>query len=228
VRTPSRAADDLTLTTAFGDTGLLAGGPPSGTFVPLQVVGDPGLDSEELLAYEVGYRLRATDTLTFDLATFYNSYDDLITFPTPAGTFGNRGEADTYGLELAGTWDAAKNWTLMASYSFLVIDFESPDGNSEEGESPEHQFNIRSYLDITEDLEFNAALYYVDNIPDEGAASYVRLDLGLTWRPTDNVEVALWGQNLLDDKHLEFGDDLFQATPLEIERSFYAQVTLRF
>ncbi len=28
-----------------------------------------------------GYRVRATDSLTFDVATFYNVYDDLITFP---------------------------------------------------------------------------------------------------------------------------------------------------
>ena len=116
----------------------------------------------------------------------------------------------------------------MASYSFLDIDVTSVDGNSEEGESPRHQFNIRSYLDITDDLELNSALYWVDTIPDEGASSYVRLDLGLTWRPAPNVEVAVWGQNLLDDKHLAFGDDLFRALPLEVERSVYAQVTLRF
>ena len=228
VRTPSRTADDATLITAFADTGLLAGGPPSGTIIPLSLLGDPAVESEDLLAYEVGYRVRATEDLTFDLAAFYNDYDDLITFPPGAGTFGNRGTAETYGVELASTWNVADNWSVMASYSFLDIDVTSVDGNSEEGESPRHQFNIRSYLDITDDLELNSALYWVDTIPDEGASSYVRLDLGLTWRPAPNVEVAVWGQNLLDDKHLEFGDDLFQALPLEVERSVYAQVTLRF
>ncbi|MGI9431022.1 MAG: TonB-dependent receptor domain-containing protein, partial [Myxococcota bacterium] len=142
--------------------------------------------------------------------------------------FGNRGEADIYGFEVASTWQVADNWSLSASYSFIQIDFDSVDGTSEEGETPEQQFNLRSALDLTDDLEFNAALYYVDNIPDENADAYTRLDLGFTWRPAPNVEVAFWGQNLLDPKHFEFGDDLFQYAPLEVERSFYAQVTLRF
>ncbi len=140
----------------------------------------------------------------------------------------NSGEAATYGVELASTWEIADNWVAMGSYSFLEIDFSSVAGSDAEGKSPRHKFDIRSYLDITDDLEFNSALYYVDTIPNEGASAYFRLDLGFTWRPAPNLELSFWGQNLLDDKHLEFGDDQFQALPLEVPRSFYAQLTLRF
>lgn len=229
VRTPSRIADDTQLLTTYADPGLLpGGGGPTGNFVPLFVVGDDDIDSEELVAFELGYRTRLRDNLTLDFAGFYNHYDDLITIPLPAGVLGNRGEADTYGFELASTWSPAENWTLTAAYSFIKIDFDSVDGTAEEGETPQQQFNVRSALDLTDDLELNSALYYVDNIPDEGVDSYLRLDVGLTWRPLPNVELTVWGQNLLDNKHVEFGDDLFQAAQLEVERSIYGQVSIRF
>jgi iron complex outermembrane receptor protein len=229
VRTPSRIAEDSRLLTAFADPGLLpGGGGATGTFVPLFLLGDDDVDSEELISFELGYRRRLTDNLTIDLATFYNDYDDLLTLGLPAGTIGNRGEANTYGVEVASTWDAADNWRLSAAYTFIRIDFDSVDGTSPEGETPRHQFNLRSYLDITENLELNSALYYVDNIPDEGADKYIRLDVGMTWRPTPNLEFAVWGQNLLDPQHFEFGDDLFEYAPQEVERSIYGQITLRF
>ncbi len=229
VRTPSRIADDTRLVTAFADPGLLpGGGGATGSFVPLVLLGDDGIESEEVIAYEFGYRIRLDASLTLDVATYYNDSDDLITFAPPAGAFCNRGEAETYGVEVACTWDVADNWRLSAAYTFIRIDLDSVDGTSEEGETPRHQFNIRSALDLTDDLELNSALYYVDNVPEEGADAYVRLDLGVTWRPAPNVEIAVWGQNLLDRRHFEFGDDAFQAVPLEIERSFYGQVTIRF
>jgi len=33
------------------------------------------MDSKELIAFELGYRIQPYDHLTFDLATFYNIYD---------------------------------------------------------------------------------------------------------------------------------------------------------
>ncbi len=229
VRTPSRIADDTRLVTAFADPGLLpGGGGPTGNFVPLVLAGDPAIESEQLIAYELGYRTRLGERLTLDVATFYNDYDDLITLQLPAGTLGNRGVADTYGVEVASTWNASDNWTLFAAYTFMRIDFDSPDGTAPEGETPQQQFNLRSQLDITEALELNSALYYVDAVPDEGIGAYLRLDVGLTWRPAPNVELAVWGQNLLDGSHPEYGDDLFQDVLLEIDRSIYGQVSIRF
>jgi outer membrane receptor protein involved in Fe transport len=86
---------------------------------------------------------------------------------------------------------------------------------------------LQSYLNITDDLEFNGALYYVDEAPALHAEDYLRLDLGLTWRPAPNVEIALWGQNLLDPRHSE-GVAITTTSPGEMERSVYLQVTLRF
>src|ERR1700690_1267868 len=57
--------------------------PPNAT--PLGLVslfGNPNAESENLIAYELGYRIEATKQLSFDVATFYNQYDKLLRFVT--------------------------------------------------------------------------------------------------------------------------------------------------
>jgi iron complex outermembrane receptor protein len=49
-----------------------------GTPAIVTLLGDPNTKSETLVAYEIGYRLAPTRKLSFDLATFYNSYDRLL------------------------------------------------------------------------------------------------------------------------------------------------------
>jgi outer membrane receptor protein involved in Fe transport len=87
---------------------------------------------------------------------------------------------------------------------------------------------LRSYLDVAEDLQFNAALYFVDNIASQDADAYFRLDLGVTWRAKENLELTVWGQNLTEESHREFNDGLFLARPVEVPRSVFVQATIRF
>jgi iron complex outermembrane receptor protein len=56
----------------------------------------------------------------------------------------------------------------------------------------------------------------------------VRLDVGLTWKPTDWLELSVWGQNLLDSQHQEALDPSLTDVPSEIERSVYVRATIRF
>jgi iron complex outermembrane receptor protein len=37
------------------------------------------VDSEDLIAYEIGYRTKPLESLWFDIALFYNIYENLIT-----------------------------------------------------------------------------------------------------------------------------------------------------
>ena len=231
VRTPSRSSDDMRLITAYVDPSLLAGGPPSGTSVPLIIAGNSDADSEELLAYELGYRVKLTPALSLDAAAFYNDYRKLLDAPAAGfGSFSNPGSADIYGAEVALDWQPAANWRLAGSYSFLDIHAHNLGviTGGLQGSNPHHQCNVRSYLDVTKDIELNAALYYVDNLSAQGAKQYFKLDLGLTWRPTANLELSLWGQNLLDKSRREFTDRLFMAAPTEVERGVYFQATFRF
>ena len=44
-----------------------------------RITGNTLLGSEELIAYEIGYRAQITDKVSLDAALFYNSYDKLFT-----------------------------------------------------------------------------------------------------------------------------------------------------
>ena len=215
VRTPSRLADGIVRTVDF--------------FLPSQLLGDPELQASNLTAYELGYRVRVTEELSFDTAVFYFEYDDLISFPSGGvGFLTNAGEAESYGFEIAATWNPTDNLQVTASYSFIQVQLHGLILQGSEGDAPEQQFQIRSSWDITNDLALNSALYYVDNTPNQNAEAYFRLDLGMTWRPSENLELAIWGQNLLDPSHLEFDESFTQSAPTEIERGVFIQTTIKF
>ncbi len=215
VRTPSRLADGVVRTIDF--------------FLPSLLSGNSDLDATNLTAYEWGYRTNVTDAITLDMTAFYFEYDDLISIPsTGFGSFSNAGEAESYGIELAATWNPADHVQVTASYSFIRVQLHGPILQGAEGDAPEHQFQIRSSWDVTHDLSLNGALYYVDHTPNQNAGAYFRLDLGVTWRPLENLELAVWGQNLLDSSHLEFDETFTQSVPTEVQRGVFIYATMRF
>ena len=223
VRTPSRTEHDAFLTLGIVDTGIASGGEPSGEFSPIGVAGNPDAKSERLLAYEIGYRTKVTDDVTADVALFYNDYSRLLFVPpTTVGEWTNAGSGESYGGELSTLVRATDRWTLSASYTYVDVQIHGPILPQDEGNSPHHQLKARSYLDITDDLELNTALYFVDRVPTPDADSYVRLDIGLSWRPYPSVELSIWGQNLLEETHRE------SSGIVEVERAAYAGVALRF
>lgn len=231
VRTPSDSEQDILERRSYS--------PP----VLVEVFGNPNLVSEELTAYELGYRMKPGERLSFDVATFYNAYDRLITpvqgtpfFEPPAGpvvvplTFQNNLSAETYGAEISSEWRVTDNWKLTASYTFLQEHLNpQPSYNAD----PQNQFQIHSYLNLPHHLELDGAVYYVDEVnPLLGNAStslpaYFRVDLGMTWRPVKSLEFGVFGQNLMDDNHPEFTN--YKTTVLtEIPRSIMGRITWRF
>jgi len=224
VRTPSIIEDDIDFT-----LGIVPAPAPT----PIRIIGNRDIDAERLIAYEAGYRWKPKNNFLFDVAVFFNDYEDLVGTRSPVYNpflqiLENNIEAHSYGVEVASEWDVTAQWKLAAAYTFFKLDVTSGDA-AREGVDPEHQFNIRSMLDITEDLELNSALYYVDHLPASQIPSYVRLDLGVTWRPTEHLEFAVWGQNLTDDRHPEFIDSFeLPNRPFEVESGVFASVKYRF
>ena len=79
VRTPNRVNEDMSMNAAvFQFSPFL----PKALF---RIDGNWDLESEELIAYEMGYRAQVTDRVAFDVATFYNVYERLIGYEY--GTF---------------------------------------------------------------------------------------------------------------------------------------------
>jgi iron complex outermembrane recepter protein len=216
-------------------------GPP----IWVELFGNPNVDEEKLLAYELGLRVQPTEALSVDLAAFYDVYHDLIDYtsntpvfalaPTPhilvSSTESNADSAQSYGAEISVQWRVLSNWRLSGSYSGLRVHVR-PDVPLE-GSSPKHQVQLRSYLDLPGRVEVNTALMYVDAISFVPATtlvripSYVRADLGITWRPAAKWQLGVWGQNLLQARHAEF-PSLQTPIQTEIPRSVLGRVVWEF
>jgi iron complex outermembrane receptor protein len=230
VRTPSRAEHDIVLRqSVIQNVGFVA------------LVGNEDFESEDLITYEIGYRTKPTHNTEIDFTTFYNDYTNVRTFErqtafgdiaVPFGVF-NNGSAEGYGFEATGSWDVTSRWQLSSTYSFFTLDTHVKLGSTDtllkadENKSPKNQFNLRSFLSLPHDVEFDTMLYYVDNVSAFDVAGYTRLDTRLAWKPEDYMELSLVGMNLLDDRHQEFTNIGF-LEPSEIRRSAYAKMSLRF
>lgn len=230
VRTPSEIEDQ-----AVAVIGVAAGTPPTA----FSLGGTTNADSETLIAYEIGHRIQPSSRLSIDTTLFYNDYDDLFAF----GQFGaaqpregtsesiapfiNIGAAKTYGIEMATNWNVTDTWRLSGTFSHSRMDVETPASALAAAYSsetmPQNQLSLRSYWNITKQLQWDNMVYYVDEI-SAPADAYIRYDTRLGWQAMPGVEVSVIGRNLLDGEHAEF-NGFPQA---ELERSVLGMVTLRF
>jgi iron complex outermembrane receptor protein len=242
-RTPSQAEDSFVLNSVVA--------PPT-TPIPVQisVLGNPDQRSEDMLAFEMGYRATPDPNFSFDVASFYNIYDHLATVETrsvafiPCSTppfcalvttqFDNLGAAQTYGVEVGTDIRPAPWWELHGAYTFLMMDFDHDGASNDalitvtDGRNPNHQISVRSQFNLTDDWDFDIWARYVSALPERGVDPYFTFDTRLAWRPMEGIELSLVGQNLLAGHHLEFTPELVDTTPTEIQRSVYGKVTVTF
>jgi iron complex outermembrane receptor protein len=228
VRTPSRIDHDLS-----------EGTPP----YPVLVKGSPNFQSEALIAYELGYRAQLSSKLSTSVSSFYNQYNDVRSTSFTPGTilplsFANNLEGDTYGLEFTGNYEVSDSWSLHAGYTLLKDHLRVKPGQLDytaarnETADPEHQFAIRSSLNLPGRTEVAAGLRWVDTLqtnngPTPGTVpSYFELETRAAWHPTKRLELSLVGQNLLHTHHPEYGFP--DPTRPEIERSVYGNLTWRY
>ncbi len=233
VRSPSRFFDDAKLRIVI---------PAAGFPLIFEQVGNRALEAEELLAYEVGYRLHVERTFSLDIALFSNHYEDQIAqapllAPPPPGValqtqYINGEEAHSYGLELSSRWQVLERWRLDLSYSFIDIDRHlavsgvgAPLATTDR-KTPSHQAVLRSQLELPLDLELDTTLFYTSTINSLDVPGYLRVDLRLGWEPFEGVELSLTAENLFDKDHLEWIGA--EAPSTRVPRSVHARATVRF
>ena len=248
VRTPALTEEGLQLNEAVIPAGF---GQCSTSPFPciVSILGSPQFKSEDLLAYEVGYRVQATSTFSADIATFYNSYSNLRSAepgtpflegsPVPTDVVvpfvaSNKMGGGTYGAELFGDWRIVPKWRLLGSYSYLQMNIRKnkdsldPLPDNPDGASPHHQWYLRSSLDLPKHLEQDLTLRFVDRLPSLNIPSYYSLDAQINWRPIAFLELSIGGQNLLNDQHVEFIPEFINTTPTMVKRTFRGNITWRF
>jgi iron complex outermembrane receptor protein len=210
-------------------------------------VGTNDFQSEELTAYEVGYRTRPTDSFSLDATAFYNVYNNLRTFetgtpymdPSPVPHIvvpcylGNMMKAQANGLELSANWRPRDRWKLAFTYTYLNVRTQLdpashatlvPEGF--DSNNPRNQLCIRSYVDLPKDGQFDTAVYFVEGFKHHDIAGYIRLDARYAWRLKNDMELSIVGQNLLRTHHGEFYQ-VINEYPQEVPRSFYLKLGKR-
>jgi iron complex outermembrane receptor protein len=230
IRSPTRAHFDL-----------IANSPtPYGI---VRYTGSP-VESEDLLAFELGYRVKPVERVSLDVSSYYFFFDNvdspvigapyIESDPPPPHllipyTTGNDGRVQTYGLELGGEWQAQDWWRLRVGYSYFNFR-EQVNVNLDNAAEPHNQAFLRSSMDLGHQIEFDQWLRYRSRSELYDLPSYVDLDLRLGWRPRKFLEIALVGQNLLHAQRQDFGiPPRSVAAPLsEVARLVYGQVTFRF
>jgi iron complex outermembrane receptor protein len=236
VRTPTRSESDITLKDANSNRVLNQG--------------SPTYESEIMTAYEAGYKIKPNTKLTFDATAFYNQYSKLRTLEIGQGnnvTAANLGKGNSYGLEFSGKWQVNEDWRLESSYEYLSLDLGLSAGSNDnqsilknadnlqnsEGQSPQSQFKLKSFYNVTPKLEFDNILYYVGGLNrgngnlNKGIPSYVRLDTRLGYFFTKNLDLSIGIQNLLDQRHSEFKAATYNQRT-ELGRTYYAKLVWQY
>jgi len=154
--------------------------------------------------------------------------------PLTLFTLVNEQRGHAYGAELTCKYEISESWKLTAWYTYLQLNLQEPPTLAPrtvrvEGSSPHNQAFLMSSWDLGHNWEFDLMFRYVDELPSQFVPSYLSLDLRLGWQPTDCLELSVVGQNLLDSRHLEFGNVGQRPDPLiEIPRGVFGYVTWRY
>ena len=218
---------------------------PSGLPAVVRVIANPNLESEDMIGYELGYRVQIGKTASLDVAAFYNSYKDLSSLETltPFVTgpplhlvvpvsFDNLLVANSLGSEISATWKPAERWGWKAGYSYISISAGREVTSADTsflmiaGNSPRHQASLNSWFDFTRSLQGSISSRFVDRLTALSVPSYTEVSSKITWKPRPNWSFTLAGENLLHAHHLEFNDPVL--SPTAVKRSVYGKIEWRF
>ncbi|HLJ22916.1 MAG TPA: TonB-dependent receptor plug domain-containing protein [Candidatus Acidoferrales bacterium] len=225
---------------------------PNGSSTPVEVIlfGDPKFVPEHVIAYESGFRAQPNGRISVDISAFFNQYDHLESLepgteflqssPPPARlvmpiVFGNLLYGTTEGGEVSANLKLTDRWTLSPGYAFLEMHLKPRPASQDQisvaeiqGSSPQHQAQLRSHVDLSHGLSWDASAYFVSALPVQGVSSYTRVDTQLLWKFAERAEFSLVGQNLLREEHLESMDAITLVNSSLIKRNAYAKLTWRF
>jgi iron complex outermembrane receptor protein len=211
----------------------------------VQFVGNSALQSEDLVAYEAGYRAQVTSNLSLDVASYYNVIRHLgvatpgapVAGPAPGSAelpieFLNGMQGTAYGAEVGGDLRISEWWRLRTAYTFLKTRLNTTANLSPAfrafyedtaEQSPNNQVYLQSSWDLPGNIQFDLIGRYVEDLHgfSPEVPSYISLDARLAWRPRSDLELAVTGKDLLDNHHPEFGG----SPSVQVRRSVFATIT---
>jgi iron complex outermembrane receptor protein len=197
-------------------------------------IGNPDFETEKVSAYEIGYRAKPNDRVSWSVSTFYDDYDDLRSVEGTPGTvfplhWDNLIKGSAYGVEAWANIQVTESWRLSPGFRSLHKRLEFKQGAvpvlglEQAGNDPSSQASLKSSLTL-DVFGFDAMLRYVGKLPSPAADDYTELSARVSWKVSEKLSLSLNGFNLLDDSHLEYAS----PTANRIRRSVFAEARLTF
>ena len=197
VRTPSRIDQDLVA--------------PNPAFGAPLLIANPDFESEKLIAYELGYRIKPADNLSFDIAGYYNDYDDLRSVePVPNGQFTIQNKLDRRILrrvdcrEVASQKLVADRWQRFAAAGRRSTANPAATTLTTAPVKRTIQIALSSCIrawtcrGMSSSIPISAI---VNDLPNPATPSYLTADARVAWSPGKDITIAIVGRNLFDDAH---------------------------
>jgi iron complex outermembrane receptor protein len=181
---------------------------------PFLLAGGSGVRSETARVFELGYRGRVGQRVSYSVTAYRNLYDHLRTQDfTPDGTvivFGNLMAGRTRGLEAWGNVQMSESWRIAAGATLLHEEFSLKPGSRDEGSvmttdrDPAYTAQLRSSHVIDDRRELELAVRRNGALGFPYVPAYWAVDARFGWRVSKAMEVSVIGTNL-NGSHAEYG-----------------------
>jgi len=162
--------------------------------------------------YELGGRIKPSDSTYIDIASFYNDYiNDFSDIEK------------IYGVETTFIYEPSPQLLTELSYTYQE--------GFKEDTSPLidlHKHMLTAHVNYTPQNRLETDLYYYFYSEVTGVDALHRIDFHIGYHYTPALYIALLGQNILDEKHIEANQDLTKQVNTYIEQSILLQATLSF
>lgn len=232
VRTPSQVERDVNFPyqAVPGNNGLTN---------LLAFEGNKDIQPENLIAYELGYRVSPASNFSFDVSTFINNYSHVIDvgqgnpylseqggspYVSVPLQFQNKESNSIFGTELSANWEVLSWWRLSGWYDYLDADIVEGSNQT----NPYHQIMIRSLMTVMDNIEFDPNFRYVESLKESHIPAYGALDLRLGYKYSKQLTFSLIGKNLLDGSHREFAPEDLRRPVAQNERAIFLKFEANF
>ena len=236
VTTPSDLEEDF----------LLQG--PAGPNTYIQVVGNKQFKSEDVLGYELGYRILHGDRFYVDLSTFWSQYTNLQSFSAAAVAasagntyitiqYQNQIAGHTTGFEFAPQLSIAPWWRLNTSYSFVSGNFAANGPTSDisstgsvstyDKSTPKHLISLQSKMDLPWRLQLDEMFRFASALAAQKVNAYETMDVVVARPLGRNLSLEAVGQNLFQPHHYEWGTGDPTQPLVGIYRAAYVQLSFK-
>ncbi len=193
--------------------------------------GNPALAPEKSSSAEIGLEVTKADW-DFSAVLFHNKVRDLIVAVyNPAGPsreWQNVAQAKTQGIEVNGSWNLNRAWSLKGSVTLLKADYTDASGQTVKLEfRPEQKLMVGVNWAASDALKLFLDLNHVGKqyFETKQLPGYARVDVGASWRVSQPWTLRAGIKNLADVRLKDKNENFVAA---ELGRNLYLAANYGF